>query len=193
MLNSLIFAHKELFLYLHSFAYRTEAGSQFLKFVANDLDLWVVGLSMFFMLFIFYRRHKLFSAKRIRYTIKDSIHVTVAILISWGISYILKISVAAPRPYLRFPDLVQKLFDYGGFDSFPSGHATLFAALAMMFYLYHRRSGMLFAVLAVVISVARVISGVHFPIDILVGWLIGSFVSLLVYKKLDLYMKKILN
>lgn len=61
-----------------------------------------------------------------------------------------------------------------GWSSFPSDHATLFAAMATGIWLASRRLGWI-AVgwVAVMICLPRVYCGYHYPTDILVGALVG--------------------
>jgi membrane-associated phospholipid phosphatase len=41
-----------------------------------------------------------------------------------------------------------------------------------------RRIGYLFSIVALLVGISRVASGVHFPIDILVGYIAGIIISL---------------
>ena len=67
--------------------------------------------------------------------------------------------------------------------SFPSGHATFFMALAVYFLLSgQKKLGYFLLISAVLIGVARVAAGVHWPSDILAGWAIGAAVSFVVFK-----------
>jgi undecaprenyl-diphosphatase len=63
------------------------------------------------------------------------------------------------------------------FSSFPSGHATLSFALAFSIFLYDKKIGSLFLLLAFFVAMGRIFTGVHFPLDILVGGILGIFVS----------------
>ena len=67
--------------------------------------------------------------------------------------------------------------------SFPSGTSTFFMALAIYFLLAkHKKLGWFLFVSAIFIGLARVAAGVHWPSDILAGWLVGALVSWAVYK-----------
>jgi len=66
-----------------------------------------------------------------------------------------------------------------GWSSFPSDHAVLFFALATAIFLVHRALGIiLFLHAAIVISLPRVFSALHFPGDLLSGALIGISITL---------------
>jgi undecaprenyl-diphosphatase len=91
-------------------------------------------------------------------------------------SEILKELFFAPRPWLIFED-THLMFEHGGMDSFPSGHSTIYAALATSAFFFSKRLGIFVGVFAVLIGLSRVISGVHWPIDVLGGLLIGTLIS----------------
>lgn len=90
-----------------------------------------------------------------------------------------KLAVARPRPHFTpWPVPVSSL-------SFPSGHATNsilgFGVLALLLLPEKsRRLGVSFALLlAIVIGLTRPFLGVHWPTDVLAGWMLGGAVLLL--------------
>lgn len=105
-----------------------------------------------------------------------------AIIFSVGVpflfTYILKYFLDSPRPFMRFSE-VSPLFFHGGLDSFPSGHATFFSSLFVTILLmkFPRSIVITVGVSAVIIGIARIIAGVHFPIDILAGFIVGGIGS----------------
>ena len=122
------------------------------------------------------KSHPLFKEHPIRelgQTIRDFFVILVTAISAWGIACILKILFATPRPYLSRPDIFPMTL-YGGMDSFPSGHATFFMALAVAVYRYHKKAGVLLFTGAFLIGAARVFGGIHFPIDVLAGWILGA-------------------
>ncbi len=186
MLNVLIQYHKQLFLWMYSFTLTYPKYNNLIHFIADKLDNYVILLAAIVLFYFVYKSIEYTSWKRFYFLIKEGIRLVVVVCISWSISYLIKNIVRFPRPFLRFPNEVTQLFDYGGFNSFPSGHATLFMALAVIVSLHHKHIGYLFIFFAIIISIARVMSGIHFPIDILAGWIIGGGISLLVYRVLKL-------
>lgn len=114
-------------------------------------------------------------------------HVFFATGITYLFVSLVKHLVAHPRPFQYISD-VKVLFTDGGFDSFPSGHSSAFMALGVALWYHHRIAGVFFIIFAILIGIARIIGGVHFPIDILVGWGIGlgiALVSNYIWKKIS--------
>ena len=71
------------------------------------------------------------------------------------------------------------LFSESGY-AFPSGHATFFMALAFALFFNHKKAGYVFILFALLIGIARIIAGVHFPVDILGGFILGFFIAFFV-------------
>ena len=62
----------------------------------------------------------------------------------------------------------------GGESAFPSGHATVMFALAFSLFFKNPRFGIVYFILATVSSLSRIVVGVHFPLDIAGGMLVGA-------------------
>lgn len=69
--------------------------------------------------------------------------------------------------------------------SFPSSHAVNMAAIAVVLTQMYRRWWWLWWMGAVVVGFSRVYVGVHYPGDVLVGWLWGSCVGAGMYWSAD--------
>lgn len=77
-----------------------------------------------------------------------------------------------PRPFVAYN--ITPLISHEATASFPSGHATFFFTLATVIFLYmSRRWGVWAYVVAALIGLARVYAGVHYPLDIVGGAVIG--------------------
>ncbi|MBU1557780.1 phosphatase PAP2 family protein, partial [Patescibacteria group bacterium] len=101
----------------------------------------------------------------------------------WGVSQIINHFYYSPRPFILLEDL-NVLFTHGNGDSFPSGHATFFFSLAFTSYYYcHKWIFNLLLIGAVIVSFSRIISGVHWPLDIL-GALVLSLVGVYLIRKI---------
>ncbi len=94
---------------------------------------------------------------------------------SWIVVETIKILIAHERPAVVFADAVNVLVQQSGY-SFPSAHAALTTALATTTYLYHKRLGVFLFLFAFVIGLSRIYVGVHYPIDVLVGILLGILI-----------------
>lgn len=84
------------------------------------------------------------------------------------------------RPFsaLKFEPLI----NHSTNGSFPSGHAAAFFALALAVYFFDKKWGWWFLTAALLMGIARVFVGVHWPLDILAGALIGLGSGFLVKK-----------
>ena len=87
-------------------------------------------------------------------------------------------AIDRPRPYtaLGFTPLFPK--DKAG-QSMPSRHCFSAAAIAGAAWYVFQPWGLALAVLAVVIAVCRVVTGVHYVSDVLVGLVFGTVFSVL--------------
>jgi undecaprenyl-diphosphatase len=84
--------------------------------------------------------------------------------------------VDRPRPPLRYPE-PKTLVPLPHDASFPSGHAaTSFAAATMLTFYFPRLAPVLY-LLAAAVAFSRVYVGVHYPLDVIAGALLGVLVA----------------
>ncbi|MSU44914.1 phosphatase PAP2 family protein [Candidatus Nomurabacteria bacterium] len=110
---------------------------------------------------------------------KKGIVVFGTAFIAYLFATILKELISADRSFVRL-DTIIPLFNPTQEYSFPSTHAAIFSALAIAVYFRDKKIGIIFLISALLIGLARIIAGVHFPIDILGGFILGSGVTYLV-------------
>ncbi|OGY59232.1 MAG: hypothetical protein A3B23_02725 [Candidatus Colwellbacteria bacterium RIFCSPLOWO2_01_FULL_48_10] len=103
-----------------------------------------------------------------------SVLATLALIISAGIvSPIVRYFYASPRPFVALLD-VTALVAHVNNSSLPSGHMMFAAPLALAAYYLNNRVGRWFLVGAALMGVSRVIAGVHWPLDIITGLVLGA-------------------
>jgi len=95
---------------------------------------------------------------------------TASIISRFGGVELIRAFIHRPRPFTVLP-IHQLLTDSAW--SFPSGHASFFFAMSTVIYLYNKKWGIGFFIASVLIGVARVAAGVHYPSDILGGAVLG--------------------
>jgi undecaprenyl-diphosphatase len=86
--------------------------------------------------------------------------------------------VDRPRPFVAHPDGLHLFAAHAADASFPSDHATAAFAIAVALLVRSRAWGAVALVAAVVLSLARVAMGIHYPSDVLAGAALGTLVAL---------------
>lgn len=137
----------------------------FVSFLASFL-IWF----MFFALFFFWKA----GGKKNK---EIFFHAFLACLFAWSFAHMIKDFFPTLRPFVinGYPPLTITN-PLGG--SFPSAHAAGAFALAVSVWLHRKKVGFLFLIGAMLVCLGRIISNVHYPIDILGGIVIGAFVAL---------------
>jgi undecaprenyl-diphosphatase len=93
---------------------------------------------------------------------------------------VLKPLVGRIRPCHSLND-VRLLVGCGGEYCFPSSHATNIAGFATIFSIFYRRQIILFWSIALITGFSRLYVGVHYPADVIYGFLLGSALAVMVF------------
>ena len=109
------------------------------------------------------------------------IKILTAFVLTWTVRKLANIIWYEPRPFIVDPSALlyyTKLTIHDG--SFFSFHAsTAFSAAGSVFWRY-RKFGTALFIMASMISLGRVLAGLHYPHDVIVGALVGITISYLV-------------
>lgn len=122
------------------------------------------------------------------------LRIGVMLLLSGGVNSIFKIALRGPRPYW-FSDAVKPMVHEGSFG-IPSGHAQGAASVWGWVAVEARKKWVtiLCLVLILLISFSRLVMGVHFLSDIILGLILGSLLVLLflsTWHKIAIWLDKL--
>ncbi|OGC62379.1 hypothetical protein A3J33_01945 [candidate division WWE3 bacterium RIFCSPLOWO2_02_FULL_53_10] len=108
----------------------------------------------------------------------DLVRIFVTVVAAFAVSEALKTFLSFPRPFVAedFQPLIE-VAQRDFYGSFPSGHTTLLAALGAAVFFTEKIPGTLILLLTAAVGIGRVMAGVHYPVDILGGFLIGIVVA----------------
>lgn len=155
-----------IFQFLNNLVGRNFILDAFLKFLAVYL-IWSIPLFLIIYWFLGVKKTALRSA--------------LAGILSWQVfANLIGYLYFRPRPFFALP--IKEFIFHRPTYSFPSDHAAFLFALAFSFYLAGEKklSFWLFGV-GIIIPIVRVIVGVHYPSDILAGWVLGILVAYLAW------------
>ncbi len=109
-----------------------------------------------------------------------AIKTASSLILSSLIARLIKITVNRIRPYILINNLNIKKIGIDNY-SFPSGHTTSAFSIAVMLALFFPHIAVITVGIAFLVGVSRMYLGVHYPTDVLVGMLLGTFSSFVVY------------
>lgn len=168
-----------IFLQLHNIVTRSPIVEMVAVFCARWLP-WIVVIiaGSIIVRHVMIRHHPSFSF--LGQWLHEIISIVITLGVALGITTAIKYLVKLPRPFLTLE--INPAFIYGAYDSFPSGHAALFFAIAGIMAFYEKRTRWFFLITAIIISIARIMVGIHYPVDILIGAVIGLGTAWLVHR-----------
>lgn len=160
-----------MFEYLNSFAGQAEWFDDIIVFFAKDFGYLLILL---FIAILIFDKKLIGSKKKIFLFVATSVFLSRLV-----ITEIIRAFYCSPRPFAV--DTVNQLLIHDYTGSFPSGHAAFFFALAMAIFFFQKKWSILFFTGAVLIGLSRVIAGIHWPLDILAGAIVGIISALVIY------------
>jgi undecaprenyl-diphosphatase len=118
--------------------------------------------------------------------------VLLAGIVRFGLKPFIVNALPLARPYVLLHDVVLLAAPQAGeeYESFPSGHALFFFALATAMYMHNKKAGTLLYVAATLMAFGRVATGLHYTTDILAGAVLGSCIAYGTVKLAHRYVPK---
>jgi len=117
-----------------------------------------------------------------RLTFNNGLKSALSISVSMSVSTILKYAINRPRPYTTYPDIQRLSSDFT--PSFPSGHTTsAFCTATSLSLMYPKWYVIVPAYFwATMVGYSRMHLGMHYPLDVLAGAILGTGISLVSFK-----------
>lgn len=113
----------------------------------------------------------------IRKAKEEFAHIAISTVITVVVVLVVKELSAIPRPYE-----VEGLVPKAGFSvrtsSLPSLHTALSFCLATTVALHQRKFGIILFLLSGIIGIGRVFAFVHYPVDVILGSILGTLTAL---------------
>ena len=110
-----------------------------------------------------------------------ALHAFFASVVAWVLVEVIKEIMPVIRPFQMtgYPPLT---ITFHNDPSFPSGHAAISFALATSIWFHDKKVGMIYFIGAFFVALGRVLTNVHFPIDVIAGSILGVASAVLVDK-----------
>jgi undecaprenyl-diphosphatase len=158
----------KIFSYIYNFAGRSTPGDQAIIFLGKYFIYIVVAFIIFWFLYKHFRRLK---TKR---NMREIIAFLLAPLLAYFLLLFFREHLPRLRPFieLKIPHLLTEPT-----SSFPSGHTIFIFSIAGVAWHYSKKAFLLVFLAGLIIGLARIAGGVHYPSDILGGLTLGLFIG----------------
>lgn len=110
--------------------------------------------------------------------IETSITMLVSSLIGVALYKLLKTTLVRQRPYIQYSAIVQgtEVLDY---YSFPSGHTLHAFSFSLIAINSYPELALILLPFTLLVAISRVVLGLHYPTDVLVGASLGSMLAII--------------
>jgi undecaprenyl-diphosphatase len=116
--------------------------------------------------------------------------IIAAVLARYGFTALIRALIPRERPFLALH--LQPLVSEHS-SSFPSAHAAILFAITGILFYYEKRFALFFGAVSIIICIARVAAGVHYPSDIIVGACVGLLSGALAYRYATRHLRTLLR
>lgn len=162
--------NNRLLLLINGWAGHNVVLDKFMVFCAKDLIYVVFAIVLAAMIYLAYKRQW-----------REISWFAGSVAISYGLLLIAAHMYVDHRPFVDHHLTV--LVNHAAGKSFPSDHTTATAAMgaALIFLTRYKKLGSLILSAALLIGFARIFVGIHYPVDILGGLIVGVLGGMIAY------------
>ncbi len=123
---------------------------------------------------------------------KDLRKPALLAMVSWPIANAacdaLKYGFQGTRPCVDLPDVVMRVDKLTSFGT-ASAHSATMMSVAVAFLFYNRPFGIAWLIVAVMTGLSRIYVGVHYPYQVLLGWIVGAVTALVAVKTWEAFVR----
>lgn len=118
---------------------------------------------------------------------KNLYKMLFAVWLVFVVDFLIKLLFFRPRPFVAHE--VNLLVDHLKTASFPSRHTDIAFALAQSIFFTDKRLGVIALVIGALVAFSRIFVGVHYPVDVFVGAILGITGAFVAHKTLNFFWK----
>jgi undecaprenyl-diphosphatase len=146
--------------------------SDFLIVFFGQYFIFIVFIIFIWIAYRAYKKRKNVAALR------PYVGALIASFVAYGVVDIVRLFYHHVRPFIAFT--IPHLLTDSAY-SFPSAHTAVLFALATATYFFNKKFAYFIFVAGLIVGIARVAGGVHYPSDILGGMIFGIATSGILY------------
>jgi len=168
--NKIIVMNDQLLLLINGWAGQSSLLDALMVFLARDLVYIVFAAAFICLGILMYKNER-----------APVIYFFITLVVSFILLQLMSLLNVDHRPFMDHQ--LTQLIPHAPGQSFPSDHTTVSTAIAagILFVTRFKKTGALLLVAALLVGVARIFVGVHYPADILGGLITGLLGGGIVY------------